>query len=172
MTLSTDLLFRKEPVLKMLLFLEESTFMHTTMIDDLILQKIEIQIYIKTEQISIEMKRYVQDTFPTHGLSTFSMMDVSNILSQQRIGTHLFICGKWSMIQAIKEKAYNVGFTESEIQTMGIGPKEEKVFCVKCYSYNLMKKENNILCEHCNTLLNVSNHFSKRLNAYLGYIHI
>ena len=45
------------------------------------------------------------------------------------------------MIQAIKEEAYHVGFSDDEIQTVGISRKKEKVFCVKCYSYNSKKKK-------------------------------
>jgi dimethylamine monooxygenase subunit C len=162
-------------VKKMLLLLEESTFFeHIAIMDYLTSQKIETEIYLKTKQIPTEINKYVKDKFRKHqpSPSAFSLVDVSGILNQQTIGTHLFISGKWPMIQTIKERAYEVGFSENEIQTMAIGPKEEKVFCVKCYSYNLKKQENEISCDCCNTSLSVSNHFSKRINAYLGYINI
>ncbi len=158
---------------KLLVFLEEASLLEQiALLDDLSKQKIETQIYIKTEQISEERKKSVGDRLQAHTLSTFSMKDVSNILSQQSIGTHLFILGKWQMIQAIKEEAYHVGFSDDEIQTVGIGRKKEKVFCVKCYSYNSKKKEDYPSCQHCHTPLHISNHFSKRHNAYLGYINI
>lgn len=160
---------------KILLFLEDSMFFeHVSLIDDLISKKIETEIYIKAEQIPVEIKRYVQDRFPKQSpyLSSFSILEIPHLLNHQVIGSRLFISGEWPTIHAVKEEAYKIGFSEDEIQTVGIGSKEEKVFCAKCYSYNVKKKENELLCEHCHTLLDVSNHFSKRHDAYLGYIKL
>lgn len=101
-----------------------------------------------------------------------SISDVSNILTQQLIGTHLVICGKWPFIQEIKEKAYLAGFSEDELHSELMGSRTEKAFCVKCYSYNPKQLEDKISCKHCQTSLLISNHYSRRLDAYLGYIHV
>jgi len=160
---------------KILLFLEEPMFFeHRSVLDDLMSKEIETEIYIKTEKIPADISRYIQDRFPNQRpyLSNFSMTKVSSILRRQVIGTRLFISGTWTMIHAVKEKAYQAGFSEDEIQAVGIGPKEENVFCVKCYTYNVKQNEHDISCEHCHTSLYVSNHFSKRHDAYLGYIKL
>lgn len=77
------------------------------------------------------------------------------------------------MINSVKEMAYISGFTDDEIQYKGLGQKKEKIMCVKCYSLNQNQMDDEvdvIICKHCNAMLEVSNHYSKRHAAYLGYI--
>ncbi|WP_445491922.1 hypothetical protein [Niallia sp. 03133] len=49
--------------------------------------------------------------------------------------------------------------------------KKENVFCVKCCSFNKKTEDNYITCNNCNTLLDVTTRYSKRLEAYLGFIN-
>ncbi|WP_134704565.1 dimethylamine monooxygenase subunit DmmA family protein [Ammoniphilus sp. YIM 78166] len=137
---------------KILVFLEDIQLVEQARaLDELAMKTMETHIFIK---------------------SSISMSDVSNILKQQLIGTHLFICGTWPFIQEIKEKAYLAGFSEDELHYEVMGPRKEKAFCVKCYSYNPRQQEDKISCRNCQTSLLISNHYSRRLDAYLGYIHV
>lgn len=154
---------------KIVLCLEDAKCLEQgTLLEELADHRLETEIYIHMEHIPAESKNSQQQP----SLLPFSMVDAASILTQQLIGTHLFISGKWPFVQAIKEQACSAGFSEDEITTLGIGPKEEKVFCVKCYSYNRKVHEKEISCEHCHTHLQVSNHYSRRHQAYLGNIRI
>ncbi|OHR65644.1 hypothetical protein HMPREF3291_12535 [Bacillus sp. HMSC76G11] len=160
---------------KILLLIDESALFESLAIIDLLsLKKIETDIYIKTERQQGEIIDYLQSKLHSNlnFLSSSGSQEAYSILDDQIIGTKLFISGPWPMIHQIKQMANAAGFTDEEIQFKGIGRKKEKVFCVKCYSYNRKPNKNEITCEHCKTVLDVSNHFSKRLDAYLGYIHV
>lgn len=109
-----------------------------------------------------------QDSIVT--LRAFTHEYLYSILSDQKIGTHIYAAGSWAMIEELKITAAEVGFADSTIQVQGYGARMESVFCVKCY--NLCRKRNNdrLRCEHCHTLLEVTDQYSVRLRAYLGNI--
>ncbi|EIJ82032.1 hypothetical protein PB1_03805 [Bacillus methanolicus PB1] len=160
---------------KVLLFIDElAIFESLAIIHSLSLNKIETYLYIKTDRKQEETISYLQHLLPNRikCVSSFSYQEVSPILDKQVMGTKLFISGMWPMIRKVKEIAYAAGFTDEEIQYKGIGRKNEKIFCVKCYNLNRKKNEYETTCENCNTILDVSTHFSRRLDAYLGYIKI
>lgn len=133
---------------------------------------IPTDVYIKISQHQEEMMKYVktQLTGNIHFLSSFDYEEMQSIFDDSLINTQLYISGSGSLITYIKELAYSFGLTDDNIQCKGIGHKREQVFCVKCYHLNL--KKNEVICEHCKTKLSVSNHFSKRLGAYLGYVNV
>lgn len=133
---------------------------------------IPIDVYIKISQHQEEMTQYVKTKFKNniHFLPSFDYEELQPIFDDSHIHTQLYISGSWSLITYIKELAYSVGILETNIQYKGFGHQREKVFCVKCYHLN--RKQNEVICEHCETKLSVSNHFSKRLGAYLGYVNV
>jgi dimethylamine monooxygenase subunit C len=149
---------------KVLLFIEDDEFLNeVNILDTLANQRIETKIHLNMDHVSAEKKNL---------FTPFSMNDVSSILYKQLVGTYLIIAGKSAFIQEIKELAYLAGFSENEIKSVVVGPKDEKVFCVKCYSSTLKQQAEEMRCSHCETTLEVSHHFSRRLNAYLGYIKV
>ncbi|KMY42719.1 dimethylamine monooxygenase subunit DmmA family protein [Peribacillus loiseleuriae] len=159
---------------KMLLFIDQSAlFVNLAEIDFLSLKNIEFNVFVIAEEKDPVLD-YLQHK---HGnnikiLSSFTADNIQAVLDQQLIGTKLFISGDWPLVRDVKQAAYEAGFTDAEIQTKEIGKKEEKVYCVKCYNHNEKTNSSEIKCEHCHTVLDVSNHFSKRLDAYLGYIQV
>jgi dimethylamine monooxygenase subunit C len=169
-------LFEQLPNYRKVLFLidELDLFDSLASIDLLSQNKIETSIYVKTDRQQGEILNHIQHI--THNninyVSSFENDEVETLLSEQMIGTRIFISGPWEMIQQIKEIAGTVGFTDEEIHYNGSGETNDKVYCVKCYSYNKSQNTNEITCEHCNTVLDVSKHFSKRLDAHLGYIQV
>ncbi|MED4286838.1 dimethylamine monooxygenase subunit DmmA family protein [Priestia megaterium] len=169
-------LFRSQPnSRRVLLFIDElAMFENLSILYSLSLSKLETYIYIKIQKEPQETTRYLQRLFSDHiNFKPFvSNQEVPDILAEQLMGTKLFISGLQSMVREVKEIAYDAGFTDDEIQYKEIGPRKEKVLCVKCYQLNGKKNEHEIICEHCNTFLDVSTHFSRRLDAYLGYIKI
>ncbi|MGE8081214.1 dimethylamine monooxygenase subunit DmmA family protein [Peribacillus loiseleuriae] len=159
---------------KMLFIIEQTAlFVNLAEIDFLSLKNIEFSVFVIGEEKD-PIRDYLQNK---HGcnvtiLPSFTSHDVQTVLDKQLIGTKLFISGDWSMVRDVKQAAYSVGFTDKEMQTKEIGIKEEKVYCVKCYNHNKKTNSSEITCVHCHTILDVSNHFSKRLDAYLGYIQV
>ncbi len=159
---------------KMLILIDQSALFDSLAdIDFLALKNIEFNVFVKAKEKDPVMD-YLQHKHGDHivSISSFTDEDIQSILDKQLMGTKLFISGTWSMVQDVKKIAYAAGFTDEEIQTKEIGEKEDKVYCVKCYKFSKKTKSNNLTCEHCNTLLDVSEHYSKTLDAYLGYIHV
>ena len=172
--LSESSIFNHQPnCRKMVLIIDEATlFESLPFIESLSINQIETNVYVKSDQQQGELVNYLKQKLRNNinVLSSFKSEEAGSIFDEHTIGTNLFISGSWSMIQNIKEMAYDSGFTDEEIQYKGIGQKNEKVYCVKCYSYNGKIKTDEIECEHCNSVLDVSRHYSSRLDAYLGYV--
>lgn len=160
---------------KVLFLIDESDLFDSLAIIELLSQtKIETAIYVKTDRPQGEILDHIQHI--THNkinyVSSFENDLIESLLNEQLIGTRIFISGPWAMFKQIKAIANTAGFTDEEIYFNGAEERNNKVYCVKCYSYNKSQNTNQITCEHCNTILDVSRHFSKRLDAYLGYIQV
>lgn len=160
---------------KMLLLIEESAlFENLIIIDFLAINKIKTDVYIKTEAQG-ELLNYLQRRMNNNItlLPSLETRTVHSIFTNQEIGTRLYISGSWSMINHLKNIAFEIGLTDDEIQFKGFGVKKEKIMCVKCYSFNINETNDEIEemnCAHCNTMLEVSSHYSRRLGAHLGYV--
>ncbi|WP_158738142.1 dimethylamine monooxygenase subunit DmmA family protein [Alteribacillus sp. YIM 98480] len=158
---------------KVISFIDEQSLFDTLPVIDLLLSKnIEQQIYAAGSLSDNKIKQYLNRQLQENVtyMTSFTSTHISSILSGQFIGTSLSITGTWPVVQELKKLAVSQGFTEEEIQCKGVGPKQKKVFCVKCYSINELKEDMN--CPDCHADLDVSDHFSRRLEAYLGYIEI
>ncbi|MGJ7919762.1 dimethylamine monooxygenase subunit DmmA family protein [Neobacillus sp. LXY-4] len=129
-------------------------------------------IYLAEEMKDERLFRYMKLNLETDVIffQQRSYDSISSMLTKQPIGTKLFLIGEWEMIEDLKQLAIEAGFTEEEMVVKGIGMKEEKVFCAKCYHLNKKTDQNVVKCDNCNTKLDVSKHYSKRHKAYLGYI--
>jgi dimethylamine monooxygenase subunit C len=135
-----------------------------------IIQKLSKETYML--EFFIVGENHKEDTYPTLSLQYSSINNVNNIFLRQLMGTTLYIVGEDSFIQQMIGHAYGAGFTDQEIQTCQLGMKMDKVFCVKCYQLLSKNQDEEVTCIHCQTKLQISNHFSKRHNAFLGYIKI
>jgi dimethylamine monooxygenase subunit C len=94
------------------------------------------------------------------------------LLSEQKVGTELlYMCNRQTLTKLVK-LAQSVGFTQDEIQSCGTSERQAKVFCVKCYRLIERPVQNKMTCEHCGISLSVSNHYSHRLEAFLGYVDV
>lgn len=92
--------------------------------------------------------------------------------SQQKMGTYLYLSGKWEFVNRLKNLALEAGFSEYEMQMKVLGNIRKKLICCKCHGVNDVDEELHISCRHCGLKLEVSNHYSRRLEAYLGYSSI
>jgi dimethylamine monooxygenase subunit C len=87
----------------------------------------------------------------------------------QKMGTYLYIAGHEEFVKRLQKLAMQAGFSQYEMQIIVVGTKSKSVICCKCYGVNEVKEERNIVCKHCGLELEVSDHYSRRLDAYLGY---
>lgn len=101
----------------------------------------------------------------------FDEREIKPLLSGQKIGTELLLMGGWPTVAKLEKWAKQAGFTEDEIQLRGIGDKETNVFCIKCYRIVTKSvREERMACDYCGAALAVSDHYSPRLEAYLGFV--
>ncbi|MEH7445142.1 dimethylamine monooxygenase subunit DmmA family protein [Bacillus sp. JJ1122] len=93
-------------------------------------------------------------------------------LNQQKMGTYLFLSGTGEFVNRLKNLALEAGFSDQEMQLSVQGPVSKRVICCKCHGVNNVEDELHITCMHCAVDLEVSSHYSSRLEAYLGYTSI
>lgn len=92
--------------------------------------------------------------------------------SHQKMGTYLYLSGELEFVNILKNLAVNAGFSEHEMQMKVWGTTTKKLICCTCHGGNDVGDKLHITCKHCGQELEVSNHYSRRLDAYLGYVSI
>jgi dimethylamine monooxygenase subunit C len=97
---------------------------------------------------------------------------VDEWLSQQKMGTYLYISGAADFVKRIQNKALKIGFSEHDFKSLPIEPVKKKLVCCTCHSESEVDDEPHVTCAHCGLELEVSDHYSRRLDAYLGYVTI
>ena len=101
----------------------------------------------------------------------FQQTEIAQWLSQQRMGTYLYVSLPWKEINPIKLQIEEIGFSEEEYQCFGYGEKTKNVFCCRCHGITVVAYEEvEIDCPHCHLLLEVSDHYSSLRDAFLGYV--
>lgn len=110
--------------------------------------------------------------FDFHIVEHESNFFLSLWLGQQKMGTFLYLSGKYAFVNRLKNLAFEAGFSEYEMQVNVCGPIPKKVICCSCYGWNQADDDLDINCQHCGLKLEVSSHYSRRLEAYLGYLSI
>jgi dimethylamine monooxygenase subunit C len=92
--------------------------------------------------------------------------------SHQKMGTYLYISGAADFVKRIQNKAWKIGFSEHDLQALPIGPAKKKLICCTCHGESEVDEETHVTCAHCGLVLEMSDHYSRRLDAYLGYVTI
>lgn len=91
---------------------------------------------------------------------------------QQKMGAYLYISGTWEFVKKLESLAMEAGFSDHEMQTAVTGPAPKQLVCSSCHELNEADQSASITCKHCGQELEISNHYSRRLDAYLGYVAI
>jgi dimethylamine monooxygenase subunit C len=92
-------------------------------------------------------------------------------LSQQLMGTYLYVALPWKEINSIKLKVEEIGYSDEEYQCFGYGEKIKNVFCCRCHGITNVRYEDvEIACPNCHLLLEVSDHYSSLRDAFIGYV--
>lgn len=91
-------------------------------------------------------------------------------LEKQPMGTHLYIAASWTSARALARIAEMLGYAKEDIQIRGHGQRYDQVFCIACYTINPIGDAPTVLCRQCGKTIAVSDHYSRRLDAVLGYL--
>lgn len=97
---------------------------------------------------------------------------VDEWLSQQKMGVYLYISGAADFLKRIQNKALKIGFSEHDLHSLPTGTAKKKLVCCTCHGESEVDVQSYITCAHCGLELEVSDHYSRRLDAYLGYVTI
>ena len=91
-------------------------------------------------------------------------------LSNQPIGSRVYVCGDAQTVKRMNQLTQAAGYAAEEVLSEPIGQRLERVFCIGCYRLNPAATSRFIRCQHCGRALEVSSHYSTRLDAVLGYL--
>ncbi|PEK98986.1 hypothetical protein [Bacillus sp. AFS017336] len=99
--------------------------------------------------------------------------NIKTWLENQKMGSYLYIALSKEELKNVRPIIEDVGFFEDEVQYVGYGEMNSKVFCCRCHSLTELVNLQfgcEIKCQNCQLLLSVSNHYSTLYDAYLGNI--
>lgn len=88
--------------------------------------------------------------------------------AQSGMGVRLYFAGCETFIWDMSLIAYLAGLREDEIQREACGSRARRVFCVHCRQMLHDITTDLTCCHNCGVLLEVRDHFSRMLAAYLG----
>jgi hypothetical protein len=90
------------------------------------------------------------------------------VLASATVGSHLYIMGDEAFIWRIHGEARSAGLENDEIDINRTIAGARLVYCVHCGLTQAVGPEALLTCIGCNVGLEVREHFSRRLGAYLG----
>jgi predicted RNA-binding Zn-ribbon protein involved in translation (DUF1610 family) len=93
---------------------------------------------------------------------------LSDVLSSARMGLRLYIAGTERFIWAITNLARRFDIRDDEIEQEQADSHARQVACVHCNALTYPVKTSIAPCSGCGRQLLVRDHFSRRLNAYMG----
>jgi hypothetical protein len=94
--------------------------------------------------------------------------DLERIFASARMGLRLYIAGTERFIWNISKLANAAGIQGDEIQQEHADSHARQVCCVHCNALTYPVTTNIVACSGCGRHLLVRDHFSRRLNAYMG----
>lgn len=90
------------------------------------------------------------------------------VLGSATVGSHLYIMGDEAFVWRIHAQARAAGMEDDEIDITRSIVGQRLVYCVHCGLTQVCGPEPLMTCVRCNVGLEVREHFSRRLGAYLG----
>ncbi|EPJ84991.1 hypothetical protein CFII64_12438 [Pseudomonas sp. CFII64] len=95
--------------------------------------------------------------------------DLRQWLAAARVGSHLYIMGDEAFIWHVHSQARDAGLQDDEIEmTLCSVSGARSVYCVHCGLTQPGDAAASLQCRGCDVLLEIREHFSRRLGAYLG----
>lgn len=93
---------------------------------------------------------------------------LSDRLGRASIGLQLYLCGDEAFLWPLHALARDAGLQAEEIHLLRHGEARRAVYCAHCASVQLAGAADHHACQGCGVRLEVRQHFSRRLGAYLG----
>jgi hypothetical protein len=96
------------------------------------------------------------------------LQNFAECMEQATMGTAIYIAGAESFLGEAVRRAAGYGIAFSSLRTELRGSIARRVQCVHCKSTTEQVLTPTVTCTHCQRSLMVRDHFSHRLNAYMG----
>jgi hypothetical protein len=90
------------------------------------------------------------------------------VLDESLMGTRLYVAGPESFIGLAMKIALQFDLNKDEIRAEEIGTLARRVYCVHCRTTTEEVRTNIVRCAGCERWLQVRDHYSRRLAAYMG----
>ena len=103
--------------------------------------------------------------------NTETLSHLRSTVELARVGVRLVLIGPLADLQAAAAVAAECGLVEEEVTLVGDGSDELNVFCAHCRTVTRTVEPigSEFECHGCSTVLSISDHFSRRIAAYLGF---
>jgi dimethylamine monooxygenase subunit C len=104
-----------------------------------------------------------------HFRSTAHLLEqLSYRLAREHVGLHLYAIGSEPFIWDVATRARQFGMDRDEYHLTQHGSERRRVYCVHCRTMTEGVSTNIAVCAGCGAHLQVRDHFSKRLAAFMG----
>ncbi len=90
------------------------------------------------------------------------------LLDQATMGTTIYVSGSESFIGEVAQLAGTYGISFHLLRTEHCGSDGKRVQCVHCKFIEQQPVADTVICSQCKVRLFVRDHYSHRLNAYMG----
>jgi len=112
----------------------------------------------------------VDRAIPTyHFRSASHLLDhLGHRLAREYVGLHLYAIGRETFIWDVAALARDRGMDRDEYHLTQHGSERRRVYCVHCRSFTENVSTNIVACSGCGARLQVRDHFSQRLAAFMG----
>ncbi len=111
----------------------------------------------------------------THGIPTYHYRAAPHLLDhlayrleREYVGLHLYAIGRESFIWDVAGLARGKGMDRDEYHLTQQGSERRRVYCVHCRTFTENVSTNIAACSGCGAQLQVRDHFSQRLAAFMG----
>ncbi len=126
-----------------------------------------------------EMPKAMSAIFASCDESERQLIAVNDIAAAQQTITHrvaslplattAYVAGDESFIWSVAELFSAEGMLNEQIRLFAPADKSRQLFCCHCYHITAGVTHSPAECEGCRRLLAVTDHFSRKNGAYLGY---
>ncbi|MFE4198883.1 dimethylamine monooxygenase subunit DmmA family protein [Paenarthrobacter sp. NPDC056912] len=100
-----------------------------------------------------------------------ALSDLRSALGSSRVGVRLLLSGPTADIRTAAAVAAECGLEQEEMTLLSDETTLRAIYCPHCNSTTATVEPagSEVLCGGCSTILTTTDHFSRRLGAYLGY---
>ncbi|WP_278253672.1 dimethylamine monooxygenase subunit DmmA family protein [Arthrobacter cavernae] len=99
-----------------------------------------------------------------------TLSDLRSALGRSHVGVRLVLAGPQSDIRAAAAAAAECGLLEEEVILLSDGMGPSVIYCPHCRITTTVRAASpEVACQGCATTLAITDHFSRRIGAYLGY---